>query len=153
MHDVSKSPGEGAQKRVLTRRLLGRRRELTGPLAAVVAAMSAVAYVGSVDPNTPGHYPTCPFLFLTGWYCPGCGALRCLHALAHGSLTEALDRNILAVAAVGILSVWWLAWVARRVRGRPRTFLVPGWAIWSLAAIVVMFGVVRNTPWGAALAP
>ena len=42
-----------------------------------------------VDPNQPGHYPTDPFLAITGLYCPGCGTLRALHALARGDLLTA----------------------------------------------------------------
>jgi hypothetical protein len=33
----------------------------------VLAGVAAVAgYVAAIDPNRPGHYPTCPFLALTG---------------------------------------------------------------------------------------
>ncbi len=32
--------------------------------------MAAFAYVGTVDPNAPGHYPVCPLLHYTGLYCP-----------------------------------------------------------------------------------
>ena len=44
----------------------------------------ALATLATVDPNQPGHYPTCPFLATTGFYCPGCGALRAVHDLLHG---------------------------------------------------------------------
>ena len=40
--------------------------------------------------TSPGHYPTCPFLAITGWYCPGCGSLRAVHDLLHGDLAGAV---------------------------------------------------------------
>ena len=46
------------------------------PVGAAGLALAATAYVGLVDPNESGHYPTCPFLALTGRFCPGCGSLR-----------------------------------------------------------------------------
>ena len=45
-------------------------RGLRAPLGTAVAALAATAYVGLVDPNEPGHYPTCPFLALTGQVLP-----------------------------------------------------------------------------------
>ena len=60
----------------------------------VLACFAAVAaYVSMVDPDESGHYPTCPFLYLTGYYCPGCGSLRMVHALTHGQVGQGFGRN------------------------------------------------------------
>ncbi|MDP9417687.1 MAG: DUF2752 domain-containing protein [Actinomycetota bacterium] len=109
--------------------------------------------VASVDPNEPGHYPTCPFLLATGHFCPGCGTLRMLHALTRGDLATAVDLNVFAVLALPYLLWSWLRWATGRVTGRPRSRLArPAW-IWALAALVVAFWVLRNTPYGGVLAP
>lgn len=130
-----------------------RARDTGRLLAAGAAAAAAVAYVGAVDPNESGHYPTCPFLFLTGLYCPGCGSLRAVHALAHGDVATAVDRNVLAVVA-GVLVVGiWLGALARAWRGTPRRTVAPPGLLWAGAVVVVLFAVVRNLPFGAALAP
>ena len=47
-------------------------RRLVRPLAALAAVAMPTVFVAAVDPNTPGHYPVCPLLRLTGLYCPGC---------------------------------------------------------------------------------
>ena len=112
-----------------------------------------MAYVGVVDPNQPGHYPSCPFLALTGAYCPGCGSLRAVHALAHGDVGAAVGLNLLAVLAVGALAVIWVRWVRRSWRGQPRTTVAPAVTLWALAGVVIVFAVVRNLPAGGALAP
>ncbi|MFI5961733.1 DUF2752 domain-containing protein [Streptomyces asoensis] len=130
--------------------VLGRLAVPAGILAAVVAAF---AYVGSVDPNEPGHYPVCPLLRLTGLYCPGCGGLRSAHAFVHGDLVTALHDNAPAVAAYLGFAVLWTVWVVRAVRGRP-VRLEPGAVrLWALGAFLLVFTVVRNLPFGDRLHP
>jgi hypothetical protein len=118
------------------------------PFAAVTAAgLVAAATLYAVDPNEPGHYPTCPFLAMTGWYCPGCGALRGLHDLLHGDVAGALARNPMMVLAVPYLLLAWVTWILRATgRRAPRSTSLPPWAIWALLAVVVAFGVLRNLP-------
>ncbi|MQS01219.1 DUF2752 domain-containing protein [Streptomyces sp. OF1] len=124
-------------------------------MAALAATAAAVAVVGVVDPNEPGRYPVCPLLRHTGVLCPGCGGLRSLHALAHGDLPTALAANVLVVLALLLAAGWWLRWFA--LAGRPRrptrarrASLVP---LWLALAVLGAFTLVRNLPFGAALAP
>ncbi|KOG35735.1 DUF2752 domain-containing protein [Streptomyces resistomycificus] len=130
--------------------LLGRLAIPAGVLAAVVGAF---AYVGTVDPNEPGHYPVCPLLRLTGVYCPGCGGLRSAHAFVHGDLVTALGDNALAVAGYLAFAVVWTVWVVRAVRGRPAGFTLGPVHLWSLGALLLVFTVVRNLPFGGWLHP
>ena len=123
------------------------------PVVVAASAVAALAWVGTVDPNEPGHYPTCPFLAVTGWFCPGCGSLRALHALVHGDLGAALARNPLVVLTVPALVVWWVVWLVRAVRHRPQRWAAPAWSIWALLAVVLVFAVARNLPGALFLAP
>jgi hypothetical protein len=120
-----------------------------------VAAGAAVltTAVAVVDPNEPGRYPTCPVLAVTGLFCPGCGALRALHALAHGDVATAVGLNALMVLAAVALVVGWGTWVARRWQGRPRVRVTPAPALYGLLVAVLVFTVLRNLPAGSALAP
>jgi hypothetical protein len=126
---------------------------LTGPVASVVAAAAAVAVLAVVDPNQPGHYPTCPFFAVTGHWCPGCGTLRAIHALTRGDVAAAAGLNVLFLASLPVLAVIWLRWVRRSWTGAPRPQPAPAALIWALAVGVVLFGVIRNLPFGSALAP
>jgi hypothetical protein len=110
-------------------------------------------YVGAVDPNLAGHYPTCPFLAITGWYCPGCGALRAVHALAHGDLVTAMARNPLAVVAAGYFVVTWVLWFDRTLTGRPRRWLAPPWVLYGVLGAILTFWVLRNVPGWTWLSP
>ncbi|MFG1695650.1 DUF2752 domain-containing protein [Nonomuraea sp. NPDC049309] len=131
-----------------------RMRALLPPLGVAAVTVAAFTVTGLVDPNEPGHYPTCPFLWLTGLYCPGCGTLRTMHALAHLDPVAALGLNPLFVAMMPILLFWWARWVVRAWRGRPPSTSVPhpAW-LWAFIAVVMVYWVVRNLPFGAFLAP
>jgi len=131
----------------------GRARALRAPVAAAGAALAATTYVGLVDPNQSGHYPTCPFLFITGYYCPGCGSLRAVHALTHGDVRAAVGLNVLTVVGIVLAATIWGRWVLRSWRGQPRTRVAPAWTLYVALGVVVVFWIVRNLTVGEALAP
>jgi hypothetical protein len=129
-------------------------RARRAPYAVLAAAAGAAAYVGLVDPNRPGHYPTCPFYAITGYYCPGCGSLRMVHALTHGHVAEAFGRNALAFVTLPLLGYLWVRWAVAVRRGRPiQAGVLRPWAIIAFAVVGAVFWVVRNLPAGHALAP
>jgi len=129
------------------------RRAVLRPLGVAAAALVGTGYVAAVDPNASGHYPTCPFLAITGWYCPGCGALRAVHALAHGDLVTAWARNPFAVVAFGYLVVTWVLWLDRTATGRPRRWLAPPWVLYGVLGAILTFWVLRNVPGWTWLSP
>ncbi|SCF75816.1 Protein of unknown function [Streptomyces sp. Cmuel-A718b] len=123
------------------------------PLGILAAVTGAFAYVGTVDPNEPGHYPVCPLLKLTGVFCPGCGGLRSAHAFITGDLGAALGANAIATAGYFLFAAVWVLWLVRAWRGKPlRIGLAPAWW-WGVGAVLLIFTVVRNLPFGSALAP
>jgi hypothetical protein len=117
------------------------------PTAVTVAAASAAAVLYAVDPNEPGHYPTCPFLYATGWYCPGCGALRALHDLLHGDVAGALARNPAVLLALPYLLLALVTWF-RRSTGRtaPRSSSLPPAVVWALLGAIAAYWILRNLP-------
>ena len=123
------------------------------PAAVGAAAVAGAATLALVDPNVAGHYPTCPFLAITGLWCPGCGTLRAVHALTHGDLATAVDLNALAVVLLPLLAIAWGGWFAVRLGHRTTPVHVPTWAGLAIALAVPGFWVLRNLPVAAALAP
>jgi len=125
------------------------------PLLTAAATAAAVATVHLRDPHEAGSYAFCPWLLLTGVACPGCGGLRAVHDLTHGDVAAALSGNLVVVAVlVPAALLLWLGWTRSRWRGRPFTSpLLSRPALWSLPVLLVCFGVARNLPAGAWLAP
>ncbi|WP_405681734.1 DUF2752 domain-containing protein [Streptomyces sp. NBC_01238] len=128
-------------------------RRLATPVGVMAVVIGAFGYVGAVDPNEPGHYPVCPLLRFTGLYCPGCGGLRSAHAVAHGDVAAALGSNALAVVGYGIFAVLWVVWMSSAARGRPMSITAKPVVWWGIGALLLTFSVVRNLPFGSALAP
>jgi hypothetical protein len=122
--------------------------------AVTAAGLAAAAILATVDPHQPGHYPTCPFLATTGYYCPGCGSLRATNSLLHGHLAGALDRNPLAVAMLPLVIAAWVLW-GLRLAGRTTwtpTSIPPRW-IWLLLGAIGAFWILRNIPGWTLLSP
>lgn len=98
--------------------------------------------------------PLCPLHAATGLWCPLCGSLRAVHALAFGRLSSALSDNALLVAALPVAG---LALALRR-RGGARCRRAGARASgrlagWAIAAVCTAFTVIRNLPAGTSLHP
>ncbi|UYQ66438.1 DUF2752 domain-containing protein [Streptomyces peucetius] len=122
-------------------------------MAAIAGVAAAFAYVGTVDPNEPGHYPACPLLRFTGIYCPGCGGLRSAHAFVNGDLATAFGANAVATLGYAVFAVVWVVWLIRAAQNRRVRIGIPNGWWWVLGGALVIFSVVRNLPFGSALVP
>lgn len=124
----------------VARRLRGRRGRALLALGAFAAVLAVLAVV---DPRTAWFAPRCPFRFVTGLFCPGCGTGRALHALVHGDLAAAVRLNVLAVAAIPVFLVLALRVAFQPERRLPRP---PLWLQLAVYALVAFFLVARNVP-------
>ena len=98
--------------------------------------------------------PPCPFLAVTGLWCPLCGGTRAMDALVAGDVGAALGLNLLVVVAVPILAAEWLRWTIGRARGRPTSFMNVSTRVLAAVTVVALaFAVLRNVPGMEMLAP
>ncbi|WP_460860839.1 DUF2752 domain-containing protein [Nocardiopsis coralliicola] len=133
------------------------------PVLVGVAGLAGIAMVHLVDPHEPGHYPTCPWLMLTGTWCPGCGTMRAVNALSNLDIVGALQMNALFTVLVPYFLFHYFRWLYRSFRpqgavrppGRIGAAVIRWRRVWLLGILAVIIGywVVRNTPFGAVLAP
>lgn len=117
---------------------------LLGGTAVLAAGLSA--YILANDPNTSAAYPPCIVKRLTGFDCPGCGGMRCVHSLLQGDLVGAASHNLLAVVLLPIVGYLLIRQVAllwgKELPPLP-SFRYTGWL---LVGVATVFTVVRNIP-------
>jgi hypothetical protein len=122
-------------------------RERLFATGIIVLTLAALIYLRLFNPATTGLFPPCPFRFLTGLNCPGCGTLRGLHQLLHGHPIAALDLNPLLILGLPFMLYIFLSYalVALRGRGLPKAF-IPSPLIWAMFWVIISFWILRNVP-------
>lgn len=118
-------------------------------LHVLLAGVWGWSYYG--NPNSAVGFLTCPWHQWTGWYCPGCGGQRALHALVHGHVLDAMSLNLFAVVIVGPVGVYsYVSYMLQLGRRRHAPVIVwsrRGWTL--LAVLAVAFAIARNLPFSA----
>ncbi|GAA3650285.1 DUF2752 domain-containing protein [Nocardioides ginsengisoli] len=131
-----------------------RRRRMLAPLLVVGGVTAATVALHLRDPHQHGSWGLCPSAAL-GIYCPGCGGLRAVNDLSNLHVADAASSNLLFVASIPLLVWIFWRWSAGRWTGRawdPDSRTVARWSAVMLV-LMVAFAVVRNTSFGAWLAP
>ena len=138
---------------VLPQRTLSRSTATVLAVAALGAAALGVWLLRTYDPGATGSFfPSCLFHDMTGWYCPGCGITRALHALVHFDFMRAFAMNALLVASLPLLALMSVQGITRRgLLPAPVARVAFNGRVWIGALLV--FGVARNLPAFAWLAP
>lgn len=107
----------------------------------------AVVLLRTYDPAMSVIYPPCPFEFLTGLYCPGCGTLRGLNLLLNGHLAAGFWSNPLMMLALPFIFYALAARLVAWLGARPyRPVPLPAWVNRAILIVVVVFWVLRNVP-------
>ncbi|KAB2807632.1 DUF2752 domain-containing protein [Pimelobacter simplex] len=124
------------------------------PLLVAGGITAATVALHFRDPHDQGSWGLCPSAAL-GIYCPGCGGLRAVNDLSNLRLVDAASSNLLFLAVIPLFGWVFWRWTAGRWSGSPwdpdsrRLARVTG----VMIAVMVVFTVLRNTPYGAWLAP
>jgi hypothetical protein len=121
------------------------KRPITAGMLLLFAA--ATILLRTLDPATSRMFPPCPFLYLTGLYCPGCGSLRAMHQLLHGNFHAAWAMNPLSVILFPFLAYGLLCEAIFYLSGQrlPQVTLT-GASIRAVCAVILLFAVARNIP-------
>jgi hypothetical protein len=124
--------------------LKGALRRLRAPLGVLAVGGAGAVVLLFVDPNQPDNLlPRCPFNWLTGLNCPGCGITRMAHALLHGDVIAAWHFNA-AMLVIGVpFAVWLFArWIRAAWMGQQRQ--IPKQVPALVITFALVWGVARN---------
>jgi hypothetical protein len=106
------------------------------------------------DPHRHASWGLCP-LAAMGIWCPACGGLRSVNDLTHGDLLGAASSNLAFIVALPFLVAGLAIWTIDRWHGVQRELPVgvvrP--TAYAVLAVLAVFTVARNLPFGSWLAP
>ena len=130
------------------------KKRLAITLAAAFFAAAALLYLYFTGEGKGAGIP-CVFYQTTGFYCSGCGASRALRSILHLDFYQALRYNAIFTISFPLLAVYFSALaisfirfgkdeISRKISMKP---------VWVLIALAVVYGILRNIPAFAFLAP
>lgn len=98
------------------------------------------------DPALSKFFPPCPFHYMTGYDCPGCGSQRALHHLLHLDILKAFQQNALFVLSLPYIAFGlYLEYLGEKSRFPRLSRLLFGRKVILLILIlVVLFWIGRN---------
>jgi hypothetical protein len=130
-------------------------KRLRPPVLLAAGLLGASVLLHLRDPHQSGSWGYCPWLMLTGTYCPGCGGLRAVNDLTNGEVAGAASSNLLFIASLPLIAALWGRSVVDRWRGERRRLDPQKALTYSLVflGLALLFGIVRNLSFGAWLAP
>lgn len=113
-----------------------------------VAASLLLPLYFFIDPEKWKIFPKCPFLALTGLYCPGCGSQRAIHDLLHLRIASSLDHNLLVLPSLILLTFHaWQLYGNRGTNGQSQKILFhQPKTPYVLLIFFLCFAVLRNVP-------
>ena len=94
------------------------------------------------------YFPKCPFRFMTGLQCPGCGSTRACYQLLHLHPVAAFKLNPLFMVTLPFIVYGFLGFTRSAITGKPqRRIFIPSIYLWTWLALMIFFWIFRNTPW------
>ena len=112
----------------------------------VLGAVVIIAVYYSFNPESSSFFPPCPFHYLTGYECPGCGSQRTIHHLLHLRLDRAFATNplmVLAMPYIGV-GVYFEYFGGKEAHPRTRKILFGRNATIIVFVTVILFWLIRN---------
>ena len=114
-------------------------------IAALLGGFIFVYYF--FNPSTTIFIP-CPFHYITGLYCPGCGSQRAIHLLLHGDLIGAFRFNPFMVLTLPILIFGLGITAANWIFGTSYRFMLfySKLFIFGYFGFAILYWILRNLP-------
>jgi len=98
-------------------------------------------------PGEVTFFPSCPFYYLTGLKCAGCGSQRALHCLLNFNIAEAIHFNIFMVISIPYLIVASILELIKHISKKLsniRNIVLGQIAVKSFLTLIILFWIIRN---------
>ena len=114
-----------------------------GIVIITIAAFFAIYIYAKFDPEKT-FFPKCPFYWVTGLKCPGCGSQRALHQLLHLNIGAAFQYNACMVLSIPLLIFLTVADVLRYKH--PKLYFASRNPImsWTIVGLILLWWLLRN---------
>lgn len=90
----------------------------------------------------------------TGLYCAGCGMTRAVYSLIQLDFYQAFRYNVLSIVLLPIIVLYVLFEIYAKVFDKNNIMnRIPSWIWYTIAVIVVVFGIIRNIEFFSWLKP
>src|SRR3954464_5670789 len=112
-------------------------KRLRPPVLLAAGLLGASVLLHLRDPHHSGSWGFCPWLMLTGTYCPGCGGGRAVNDLTPGGRRAAPSSTVLFVGALPVLGFYYARGLLDRWNGVTRTVVGLRALLWSALFLAV----------------
>ena len=101
------------------------------------------------NPAQHSFFIPCPFNYVTGYHCPGCGSQRAIHQLLHLNILGALRLNPLLVLSLPLLflGVGFQVWNYIFETQYRINFFYNNKFIYGYFIVVILYWILRNIPY------
>jgi hypothetical protein len=98
------------------------------------------------NPSENSFFIPCPFHYITGLFCPGCGSQRAIHLLLHGDVIGAFKFNPLMVLTMPILVYGLGITTANWIFGTRYRFMLfySNLFVFGYFGIAILYWILRN---------
>ena len=102
----------------------------------------------SYNPSENSFFIPCPFHYITGFFCPGCGSQRAVHLLLHGDVVGAFRFNPLMVLTLPVLIYGMTITIANWIfETKYRLMLFySNLFIYGYFGLAILYWILRNLP-------
>lgn len=120
------------------------------PLKAILVVFAIILLLGGIiifytyNPAVSSFFPKCPFYYITGYKCPGCGSQRALHQLLHLRFSEAFRYNALFIISIPFVMFLCIADIMRLKYKKLYIASRNPFLSWGILFIICLWWICRN---------
>ncbi len=115
---------------------------------AVLFVLLRYYYLNDPEVSQEGTvFAVCPFHYITGLHCPGCGSQRAIHDMLHLRLFEAIKHNLLIVlVSLVLFAKAYALWSKKYAPTYYYNLNEKSWFTYTIVFVVILFWILRNLP-------